>query len=247
MKHLVKLLIAASLLVFNAACSPDEPITDDNPIEIPEVNERAFLTADDFGALTVELLVMEGMMPTNEALDDLKTFLSNRLNKPDGVELVITNISAKGKARYSVADISEIIENEKKIETQIGELAAHIVFADGEYEQSGVLGVAYGKNSMAIFEEYIQENTGGLGEPSVELIESTVLQHEFGHTLGLVGVGTPNVSNHEDGEHEAHCNNEDCLMYWSVETGDIFGNLLGGSVPELDGNCIADLRANGGK
>ena len=83
--------------------------------------------------------------------------------------------------------------------------------------------------------------------PSTAKLESTVLQHEFAHILGLVNNGTPLVDNHHDDEHEGHCDNQDCLMYYLAETSDIAANLFGISAPTLDANCRADLQANGGK
>ena len=110
-----------------------------------------------------------------------------------------------------------------------------------------MLGVAYASTSMCIFEETIIDNTGGLGQASRADVEEGVLKHEFGHILGLVNLGTALQTQHEDGQHAKHCNVQDCLMYYAIETGDFFASLLGGGVPELDAQCIADLRANGGK
>jgi hypothetical protein len=55
--------------------------------------------------------------------------------------------------------------------------------------------------------------------------------------------GTSLTSQHSDGGH--HCNNEECLMYYAVETTDVLAMLVSG-VPRLDDACIADLRGNGG-
>ena len=43
------------------------------------------------------------------------------------------------------------------------------------------------------------------------------------------------------------CNNTNCLMYYTSETSDILGFLITGNIPSFDGNCRADLTANGGK
>jgi hypothetical protein len=36
-------------------------------------------------------------------------------------------------------------------------------------------------------------------------------------------------------------------MYYAFRNADLFANIFGGSTPELDANCIADLQAVGGK
>lgn len=78
------------------------------------------------------------------------------------------------------------------------------------------------------------------------MVEQSVMKHEVGHILGLVNLGAPMQTNHQDAEHGKHCINENCLMYWATETGNFISNLTGSSPPQLDANCIADLRANGG-
>jgi hypothetical protein len=80
------------------------------------------------------------------------------------------------------------------------------------------------------------------------LLETTVITHEFGHILGLTNLGTALQSKHEDAEHPKHCIEKTCLMYWSSEIGGGIGNMVSsGAAPQLDAQCIADLRANGGK
>ena len=100
---------------------------------------------------------------------------------------------------------------------------------------------------MALFEKVIRENTGRIGRPSATTVESTVLMHEFGHLLGLVDNGSPALQDHVDEEHGAHCTNENCLMYYAIQTTGFLTNLTGGTIPALDGNCLQDLKANGGK
>jgi len=54
-------------------------------------------------------------------------------------------------------------------------------------------------------------------------------------------------TNHKDAAHGNHCNNNNCLMYYTSNTRDILGILLVGNIPSLDVNCRSDLQANGGK
>jgi hypothetical protein len=80
------------------------------------------------------------------------------------------------------------------------------------------------------------------------LLKTTVITHELEHILGLTNLGKALQSNHEDAEHPKHCIEKTCLMYWSSEIGEGIGNMVsGGSAPQLDAQCIADLQVNGGK
>ena len=235
--------ICLFLSLFLTECKKDKVDINDS------LTPRDMLSADKYDKLIVEIDYVTGFQPTAGTLDNLKTFLEQRLNKPGGITFVQTAIASPGKSSYSFSDI-KAIENSNRSEATSGStVTAWFVFLDGDYaENSGsskVLGIAYGTSSMAIFEKSIHEYSGGLGEPSQTVLETTVINHEFGHTLGLVNNGTGMATAHQ--ANGAHCNNKDCLMYYTAETSDVIANLIGAGIPVLDANCINDLKANGGK
>ncbi|MFV8358041.1 membrane metalloprotease, partial [Flavobacterium sp. XS1P32] len=124
--------------------------------------------------------------------------------------------------------------------------------ADGksskDTDTSVILGTAYRNTSFVIYEQTVHGLSDSAFEPNRSLLETTVITHEFGHILGLTNLGTTLQSNHEDTEHPKHCIEKTCLMFWSAEIGGGIGNMVSsGSAPQLDAQCIADLRANGGK
>lgn len=240
--------IAVITILSVAGCKKEE--SDPTVIE-NNVDPNNFLAAKDYKKLTVELQYMSGHAPTAQSVENLRTFLTERLNKPDGITIVQTAISSPAKSSYSISDIMELEKTSRTHRTQGDHLTAYFLFLNGDYSgnsgNSKVLGVAYGSTSMAIFGKTVKDYSGGVAEPPVTALETTVILHEFGHILGLVNNGTPMATAHQDEPHGKHCNNEDCLMYYSAETTDIIGNLLGGNIPTLDSRCIDDLRANGGK
>ncbi len=208
----------------------------------------ADLLSSDYTRLEIEVDYVSGYQPSQTALNNLQSFLESRLNKPGGISIVLDDeISSPGMSSFTTQQVYEIEKEHRDSFTEDKTLAAYFIILDAPYQQENVLGVAYFNTSMALFEGVIKQNTGGFGQPSAATVESSVLMHEFGHILGLVDTGSSMVTNHEDGEHEKHCNNENCLMYWAIQTTDLMGNLTGGSIPDLDKNCIQDLQANGGK
>jgi hypothetical protein len=244
MRNRIALTIILIAAVF-AGCRKDE-ISRDN-----KVNPGHFLSGDKYEKLIVEIQYVTGHAPTQASVTNLKNFLEQRLNKPDGITIVQTAISSPGKSFYSINDIEEIEKNNRTQHTNGKTLTAYFFFADGDYAgnsgNSKVLGIAYESSSMVIFQKTVKDHSGGIAEPPVTTLETTVLLHEFGHILGLVNNGTSMQSVHQDEPHGHHCNNQDCLMYYTAETTDILANLTGGNVPSLDAQCIQDLRANGGK
>lgn len=204
------------------------------------------LSGQKFDELLIEIQYMPDMRPTSGAVDNLFDFLSNRLNK-ENIRVTYKEIVSGGKNAYTIDDVRSIEEANRESFNSGGEIATYFLFLDAEYSTPNVLGIAYRNTSMALFESTLKENSGGLFRPSLTTLETTVLEHEFGHILGLVNNGSPLQSDHQDEEHGKHCDVEDCLMYYAVETTDFVSNLSGGNIPNLDAQCLADLKANGGK
>ena len=210
-----------------------------------------FLSEKTHSRLVIEIQYAEGYKPTQEAIDSLTSFLNRRLNKPDGIKVVMESIADPGKGPYTIDEVDSLEQKNRTQYNSGNTIAAYMLFLDGsssEDSQNGqVLGEAYLNTSMVFYEKSIMGNSGGFGQPSRAILEATVMRHEFGHNLGLVNAGTPMVVDHEDSNHPHHCNVKSCLMYWSVNTSNVVGNLTGGTIPQLDSHCLTDLRANGGK
>lgn len=210
------------------------------------------LSDKKYKSITIEIIYMTGFQPTDQAVENLKQLVTNRCNKPDGIHVVFREIAAQGKSSYSIDDVKTIENDNRKEFTYKKDLATCFIFLDGpSNENQGsamVLGQAYFNTSMVIYEKSLKDNSGGFGEPELYKLESTVINHEFGHILGLVNLGSAMYNSHQDTAHGAHCDNTNCLMYWEVETGNVFNNLIGNSpIPDLDENCLRDLKENGGR
>jgi hypothetical protein len=117
-----------------------------------------------------------------------------------------------------------------------GTMSLFYLYLGGQFaEQSNVLGYAYLASSIAIFESTIQ-NDSPAGEATA--ITTTVMVHEFGHELGLVGI-VGNAPN-EDPNHPDHSNDPNDVMYWAVDTSALTG--LGASPPtQFDAADMSDL------
>ena len=270
MKFITSVLIVLSLFAFILSCSSDDNLmnqdqitenpsdSDGNPIDTSENTKPTGTSANDllsetqYEKLVLEIVYVEGFKPTENTIAAFRNFLINRLKKSQGVDIEMREIPSPEKSRYTIQDIiSQEINNRTKY-TNGNEIAVFAMFLDGDYadntQNSSVLGIAYRNTSFVIFEKTVKDFTQGVLAPSLEVLETTVVNHEFGHLLGLVNAGSPLQSDHQDTEHGKHCTEQDCLMYYTAETGEGIINMLsGGSVPSLDAQCIADLQANGGK
>ena len=141
-----------------------------------------------------------------------------------------------------------ILESKNRTAYNAGNsVALYVLVTDGYDTAVNTLGFAYRCTSICLFGANIFSHSGKLGQVSRDALETGVLEHELGHILGLVNIATPMVVFHQDTTHGNHCDNPKCLMYYAMETKDIFGIIGANHIPLLDSNCRNDLRANGGK
>lgn len=213
----------------------------------PGISSKEILSADPFEKIQLEIQYMEGYAPSSSTVTDLKEWLVTLVNKPAGVEVVTKEIPALGQEEYTLQEVRAIEDENRSAYNSANELGLYILILDGYYdkdtETEASLGFAHRNTSIALMGKRVSERSGGVANPSKALLETTVLEHEIGHLMGLVNLGAAMQADHEDEENHGHCDDEECLMYWEVETFHIYGS----KVPELDENCRNDLKAMGGK
>jgi len=259
--NIVRVILVCSIL-FSCASEEAEQIIDPTTGDTMNVatnrqktgsSANDLLSANTFDKMIVEIAFIEGFRPRQEALDNFKNFIEERTFKTAGVTFIEKEISATGKSEYTIEEVADI---EKEFRTQYNSsstIAVWVLFINGnsskDSNQGSILGSAYWNTSFVIYEETIQGLSNSAFEPERSLLESAVMHHEFGHILGLTNIGTDLQSDHEDvPDHAGHCVVESCLMYFAAETSQGIDNMItGGEVPKLDAQCLADLKANGGR
>jgi hypothetical protein len=207
---------------------------------------RDLLAITPYTSLKIEVQYMPGFEPDATALGHLQTTLSGILNKTSGISIVTSQIAGASNSTLNIDQVFQTERNNRAVFTSGSQISVYVLYTNGDYIDGNVLGAAYKNTSVVLFGKTIRDNSGGLGQVSRTKLEATVLEHELGHLLGLVDLGTSMQTNHKDAAHGNHCNNSNCLMHYASDTRDILGILLTGNIPSLDANCRADLHANGG-
>ena len=72
---------------------------------------------------------------------------------------------------------------------------------------------------MVIYEATVRNLALNNSQVTIEDVETATLNHEFGHLLGLVNLGSVPVNDHEDPSAEHHCDINGCLMRAELEFG----------------------------
>jgi hypothetical protein len=220
---------------------------------------HALLANDTFKGLTLEIQAIDGFAPTQETLNHLQLFLGRYVNKPDGIRVIVDDplVAQKSGANgYSIQDVRRIETANRKFYAKKSDIAIYILFLDkasaddvaNQATGSHLLGQAHQATSIVIYEDSIRKTSGAGGQQPVWMTETTIVEHELGHLLGLVNNGSPMESNHVDPSGPlAHCKNPKCLMHASVETKAPADPNAVAEIPALDDDCVADLRKNGAK
>lgn len=255
MKKIIPVLGLIFVLILACSRQDDEAGVNGNLISNKKATGSSsydLLADDTFKSMVIEVVYVEGYEPSTAAINNLVSFLNERVNKSKGISVVKRAIASPGKATFTNQEIIAIEDANRTKYNTSDQIAVWAFFADGESatntSSAKVLGTAYRNTSFVIYEKTIQGLSSSPLQPARSLLEATVITHEFGHILGLTNLGAKLQSNHEDTEHSKHCNVESCLMYWSAESESGIANMIsGGTAPKLDAQCLADLKANGGK
>lgn len=156
--------------------------------------------------------------------------------------------------QFSGETILAIARAHRDRQTAGGMLSYYVVWLDGVFEENGaakdkVLGVSLGSTGViAMFKPVIESAGLPLVPDLSRVVEQTTLVHEFGHALGLVANGLPLTSAHHDAPNGAHCTNDRCVMYHTVDGVEAAREYAQRNVTRADvvlfgDECLADVAA----
>jgi hypothetical protein len=241
-KHPVRYIISFYLLLFTA-CQKEVNIAP-NDLQTLGTSAHDLLAADRYTSLVVEIDYMPGFEPDATSIQQLNTFLNTHINKPGGIRIVPHQVPVSGKTTLSISELVQLEKQYRSSFTIDSTLTVYMLLCDASYsDDENTLAISYWNTSTCLFGKSIAESSGAQEQVSRTNLLTTLLEHEFGHLLGLVNQGSPMQRDHRDAANGAHCDNPECLMYHAIETADN----LGRNIPVLDAACLSDLKANGGK
>ena len=179
---------------------------------------RSFVRGAPYTKVVIEIGSTKSATPSQAAIAHLMSVMGDLLDKPGGVT-VVTDAPVDDVSGALSIDQVAAMEDASRTQYSMGDTAVfyYLVVSTNSTDDNSsgsILGEAYRPSAMVVFQKTIDANSGGLGQPTRDVVESTVVAHEFGHILGLVNAGTPMQTPHEDPAHPKHDVNTACLMYW---------------------------------
>lgn len=218
----------------------------------PSAAERPadYIRNTGFHTLKIELDKEISLGPRDGAAEELIEALSGVLDKPGGIVIVEdeNDLPAADDGVWTFSELRALARDRVGIEESDGEISLHTMWLGGEYEQSNVVGIAWGNRHLAMFGERIERACNGLliGALTCSLAEATIWTHEVGHVIGLVDRGTPMVNDHKDPDHPAHDISRESVMYWAYDGTnftELVAALTGDAVIPWGEECERDLAA----
>jgi|AntDeeMinimDraft_5_1070356.scaffolds.fasta_scaffold01423_4 hypothetical protein len=253
MKKTTSALFVLLSFLFFIACSSDDSA---DPKDFPGnnlttgVSAKDLLANDNFSNLEIEVAFVEGFEPEQQTLDNLRSFLMARTFK-ENISFNPHPVTPSKEAPYTIDDIRDMESGLRESSNSENTIRVFIFFADGDNAGNEgnqvTLGSAYKNTSIVVYEKTIRDFTNTFAAPSRVSVETISLTHEFSHLFGLVDIGSPAQSDHEDPDSNGHCTTENCLMRAEAQFATGIMGMLGNGIPDLQQECIADLQANGGK
>ncbi|MEH6761536.1 MAG: hypothetical protein V7687_10265 [Maribacter arcticus] len=257
--NILKNLLLIALITCFVSCSKSSPDSVDETV-VSEVDKKAnllfagdsandILSNENFDKMKIEIAYVTGFKPTESAMTQFINYLKEHTFKTD-IQLIYKELSSPVEDELTLKEIADLEAKNRTAYTSGSTLAIYIYFADAPAEGDDLdgglvtLGAVYRNTSMIIHEVTIKKLASKSSSISDSEVETTTLNHEFGHLFGLVNLGTDMVNDHEsqsensEGElaGDNHCNQNGCLMRAEL----LFG---GSSGKSIRANSIAQYEA----
>lgn len=244
--NLFKYLLVAGIICFTVSCSKSTSDSDDD--NTPQAVDKSanllatgdsandILSNDNFDKIVVEIAYVTGFRPTESAMAQFTDYLKEHTFKQN-IELIYTELSSPVEDELTLQEIADLETKNRTVFNTGSALGIYIYFSDapaeGDEPEDGLvtLGAVYRNTSMIIHEVTVRDLASRSITISDSDVETTTLNHEFGHLFGLVDLGTDMVNDHQSQSENSegqlvgdnHCNQNGCLMRAELQFGGATG------------------------
>ncbi len=206
------------LMVLVTASSLPGYIRESGNLYKPFEYAQMYLEDDPYSELIIEYDYVPGFEPSHRAMESLGEVVYAYTDKTSVIARVDDQIAFRDtKPIYTEDDIFELVDTYKSYQRGGNTMVLYVLYLDGAWKDENVLGLSFGGDRIIIFMNTIINVARRSQNLNPQDIESSVLIHEFGHLLSLVGRGYH--SDHEDPDYEHHCDESagPCVMAADIE------------------------------
>lgn len=181
----------------------------------PYEYSQMYLEDDPYEELIIEYDYQEGEKPNETAMNIFEEKAEKYTEKEEvrsELDQEIPFNETVTRTPFDNRDISEIREEYRTYERRGNAVSIYVLYLNGTWEErEGTLGIADRPDTIVIFQREIHEIDLRTHMERKD-IEPSILIHEFGHLLSLVGMGYE--SDHEDIVYPGHCDESagECVM-----------------------------------
>ena len=258
----IKLILASIIFCLGLSCTKNNSSNDD-AIDPIQVENSLSIFSPDITVFRVNVIYELGAEPytgalglsgsdtwdvTQSSFQQLFSEHSNRTIQTQSTLNEMTEIPDQGVNQWNSSQLVSLGESVAPSLVQGTEVSLSIIFVNGTFNGSNtILGVQIGSYPFAFIFKDVVVGVGG-GDLAQKYVEQATVVHEVGHAIGLVNNGVPMVIDHEDRAHPHHTTNENCVMYWAVESSNniltFLTDIITGGQLELFGTeSLQDARA----
>jgi len=177
---------------------------------------QMYLNDDKYEDLEIEYDYVKGYGPTDGSRNQLIHIINKYCDKNKVEDHIDDKIRNEDRRNfYTEEDIFDLNDEYQDIHREEDTVNIHVLFLDGEWKKdTDVLGLSYDGDKIVIFKQAIMSISSKSSLDVLE-IEKSVIIHEFGHLISLVGINYN--SEHEVGDHHCDQKTGKCAMASSVE------------------------------
>ena len=184
-------------------------VQDDGPVG---ANAAAYLRGDR-PRVVLEIDVQDGARFGDGVVAHVRDVLARESNAT--VEVQLGAATSTRRDAWTPDQLRAAADETRSVAHSDDTAVLHLLVLRDQYEDEGVLGLAFGSSSAVVFPDRWSDLTTAL--LSGDRIARAVSTHEVGHLLGLVGLFEEPVNDHEDPEHPGHTTDRNDVMYYAVE------------------------------
>ena len=201
------------------------------------------ITDNEYTDISIEIDLIGQVETTESSINLFRERINQYCIKPHGITISETTESNDEEVIETTGDLWRIMMKYRDSYTDQDTLRIYIMYFGQDYPLGNALGLTFESTSFAVFKGPAYDSL--INEKfSEEEIDQAVIIHEFFHLTGLVNRDYESDYPHEAKRvlHRGHCVDDECIMYYAIDTYDVKKYYEGKLPNDLCYYCQEDMK-----